>query len=136
MVRNELPAKYTKGLKRGDSEVEQPDANKERGGHVSRGRPPAELAALSPERQEAAHQEQPNRDQREQQEEHDGEGQVARVHAERHAFDRVRHRRDRPREPDAEEHVHRVRPGHVPDRRIGRLLRHGSDPTRKRVCEQ
>ena len=86
--------------------------------------------------QEAAHQEQPDRDQRERQEEDDGKGQVARVHAERLAFDRMHHRRDGPREPDPEEHVHRVRPGHVPDRRVSRALRQGSDPTRERVCEQ
>lgn len=120
-------------LEAGEEDVEEPEAEEERGGGDLGAARAAQLAAdVRPapvEQHGDAHEGEDG-------EERDGEGQRARAHLEGAALHRPVHGGHRPGHAQAQEHVHRVGAGHVADGRVRALVLQRRHLAGEGVCGQ
>jgi hypothetical protein len=113
----------TVALERGQGQVEEPEAEEQARGEDTGLLRAAELATA--ELHATDHHERDG-NQCERAEERDREGQAARDHNELGAVPGVVEGGRHPGEADAQEHVDRIRAGHVADRAVGVLVVYGS----------
>lgn len=120
-------------LQAGEGDVEEPQANEERGREDLDGFGSTQLSA---HRRAAPQHEHAHVDEGADGEERDGKGQRTRLHMESLTFDLPVDGRDGPGHADPQKDVHGVAACHVSHRSVGVLILNRRDFTRKGICER